>query len=166
MNNKNNKEIQRVQITDQLVNEIVQKIVEHFHPLKIIIFGSYVWGKRRADSDLDLLVIMESQDRPAQRARKIRKICRPRFLPMDILVRTPQEIQRRLEMNDFFIKEILEKGRVKYVKETRGVRMVYERISYCRRGRRCTSEDKGDKSFCQVKTGIRSVNHVNNLEQL
>lgn len=118
MNKRHIKELQQVEVTDHLLNEIVHKIVEHFHPQKIILFGSYAWAEPGSDSDLDLLVVMESEERPAKRASKVRKICRPRFLPMDILVRTPQEIQRRLKMNDFFIKRILERGKVLYAKET------------------------------------------------
>lgn len=106
----------RITVTEQLLNEISQNIIKFFDPEKIILFGSQVSGKRSDDSDVDLLVIMESHERPARRSTKIRKLCRPKFLPMDILVRTPNEIRKRLEVNDSFIVEILKKGRVLYEK--------------------------------------------------
>ncbi|ODS33727.1 MAG: Nucleotidyltransferase domain protein [Candidatus Scalindua rubra] len=111
MNKRRFEELPRIEVTDKLLEGVVHKIVEHFHPLKIIFFGSYIWGKPGQDSDVDLLVIMESKERPASRASALRRICRPMFLPMDILVRTPQEIQKRLELNDLFIKTIMEKGK-------------------------------------------------------
>lgn len=106
------KTVQHIGVTDNLLNEIVHKIVKHFHPLKIILFGSYVWGKPGRDSDIDLLVIMENKERPAKRAVAVRGICQPRFLSMDVLVRTPEEIQQRLEIGDFFFLKILNQGRV------------------------------------------------------
>ncbi|MEW6103705.1 MAG: nucleotidyltransferase domain-containing protein [bacterium] len=103
-----------MKIDERLLNDIINKIKTHFHPLKVILFGSYAEGKSKPDSDVDLLVIMKSNERPAKRAIKIRKLCRPRFLSMDILVRTPREIEERLKINDFFIKKIIENGRVVY----------------------------------------------------
>ena len=112
------KKVPRIKVTDALLKKISHEIIQHFHPSKIILFGSQVWGKPSFDSDVDLLVIMESDERPALRASRVRHICRPRFMSMDILVRTPQEIKARLDMNDFFIKTIIEKGRVLYEKTT------------------------------------------------
>lgn len=114
MKNNLSNELSRVEVTEQLLNEIVQKIVSYFHPLKIVLFGSYAWGKPKRDSDVDLLVIMESNERPARRAVAVRDVCQPRFLSMDIMVRTPDEITERLEIGDFFFRNILKKGIVLY----------------------------------------------------
>ena len=83
-------------------------------PQRIILFGSYAYGQPNSDSDVDLLVVMESDERPAARATRISRLLRPRPFPMDIVVRTPQEIQNRLEMGDYFIREVFEQGKVLY----------------------------------------------------
>jgi predicted nucleotidyltransferase len=101
-------------ITDELLQEITRKIVAAFDPEKVILFGSHAYGSPAPDSDLDLLVVMESDERPAARSARVSAACRPRFVAMDILVRTPQELEQRLQMGDFFLQEIVEKGRVLY----------------------------------------------------
>ena len=52
------------EVTEDLLSQMVQDIVQKFRPKKIILFGSYAWGTPRKDSDVDLLVIMESDRRP------------------------------------------------------------------------------------------------------
>lgn len=99
---------------DILLNEITQKIIQSFDPERIILFGSYAYGTPTEDSDIDLLVIMHTQDRPSKRSAKITSVCRPRYVSMDIIVRTPEEITRRLEEFDPFLEEILTSGRVLY----------------------------------------------------
>lgn len=101
------------QIEEQL--EVVKNmIVEAFDPQKIIVFGSHVYGKPTPDSDMDLLIVMESDERPARRAARVSKLLRPRPFPMDILVRTPEEISYRLQIVDYFIREVVERGKVIY----------------------------------------------------
>ena len=101
------------QIEDRL-EEVKKRIVEAFDPHRIILFGSYAYGQPTPDSDIDLLIVMESDERPAARAMQVSRLLRPRPFPMDILVRTPGEIQHRLEIGDYFIREVLERGRVLY----------------------------------------------------
>ena len=101
-------------VTEELLREIVQCIVRTFAPEKIILFGSYASGSARPGSDIDLLIIMESDERPAERSLKVAQACRPRFVGMDILVRTPAELARRLEIGDSFFKEIVQQGKVLY----------------------------------------------------
>jgi predicted nucleotidyltransferase len=103
-----------VEVTDELLEDVVRRIVERFHPERVILFGSYAWGRPEPDSDVDLMVVMDSDERPATRSAEISMACRPRFLPMDILVRTPVELERRLRMNDPFVLRIVEEGRVLY----------------------------------------------------
>ena len=96
------------------LKNVTDRIIEVFNPDRIIIFGSHVYGHPTPDSDVDLLIIMDSDERPAARATQVSKALRPRPFPMDILVRTPEEIQRRLEIGDYFIREVLEQGMVLY----------------------------------------------------
>lgn len=104
---KNQKEIKR--ITD--------RIVKRYKPEKIILFGSYAWGKPAEDSDVDLFIVKKSGKRRIDRGRELRKILFGNDFPaMDILIYTPKEVEKRLSMGDFFIKEILSKGKVFYDK--------------------------------------------------
>ena len=92
----------------------VQRIAEALHPKKIILFGSYAYGTPTSDSDVDLLVIMETSAPHVERYLAVCRLLRPRPFPVDILVRTPVEIERALGSGDFFIQEILSRGRVLY----------------------------------------------------
>jgi len=88
--------------------------VKHFHPEKIILFGSWAWGEPTGESDLDILVVMDVDGSPIRKASEISRIARPRFLPMDIIVRTSDEIERRIKMGDPFIRRIMNHGKVLY----------------------------------------------------
>ncbi|RJQ48874.1 MAG: nucleotidyltransferase domain-containing protein [Nitrospiraceae bacterium] len=104
-------------VDKRLISSISRKIVKGFDPEKIILFGSSARGTQTKDSDIDLLIIMDSKQRPAKRSMEISKACRPKFISMDILVRTPEEIKERLQIGDYFIKEILNKGKVLYARK-------------------------------------------------
>src|SRR3990172_5884708 len=98
----------------QQLPEAVRRIVETLHPEKIILFGSYARGNPTSDSDVDLLVIMETDLPVTERYLTVSRLLRPRPFPVDILVKRPQEIQTSLEKGDFFIREIIEQGKVLY----------------------------------------------------
>jgi predicted nucleotidyltransferase len=100
------------------LSEIAQKVVHAFRPKNIILFGSYAYGKPTSDSDLDLLIVMESRDRPAERIRKVSDLFDPRPLPMDFIVLTPAEMRQRLKGFDPFLEEVLEKGQRLYGPQT------------------------------------------------
>ena len=102
------------EVTDTLLREMISKIVKHFHPDKVILFGSRAWGEPTEESDLDLLVVMDVDGSPIRKASEISRIARPRFLPMDIIVRTPDEIEHRKRVGDPFIKGIMNRGKVLY----------------------------------------------------
>lgn len=101
-------------LTPARLRAITRQIAEQFHPHQIILFGSYAYGKPSWDSDVDLLVIMDTADRPATRNGSIARTCRPRYVALDILVRTPAEIASRLAGFDPFLEEILSRGKVLY----------------------------------------------------
>ncbi len=103
---------------EQKLRDVTQKIIKAYNPERIILFGSFAYGEPTEDSDVDLLIIMDSDERPAVRSSRISKLLRPRPFPMDILVRTPQEIQHRRNMSDHFIEEILERGKTLYERRT------------------------------------------------
>ena len=100
-------------ITRSTIRRYANKIARQFHPNKIILFGSYAYGKPTEDSDVDLLVIMPFKGRNPEKATEIWMTTKPNF-PIDIMVRKPEEIRKRLAMGDFFLREITEKGTVLY----------------------------------------------------
>jgi predicted nucleotidyltransferase len=101
-------------VTEQALSDIVQRIVNKLHPEKIILFGSYGYGSPTEDSDVDLLVIMETSSRPADRYLAVSRLLRPRPFPLDILVKTPDEISQALDKGDFFIRKLVSKGQTLY----------------------------------------------------
>lgn len=98
---------------EEEINEFVDKIIKKFKPERIILFGSYGYGAPNKDSDVDVLVVINSKKRPVDLAIQIRSAIRAPF-PVDLLVRTPKQIEKRLSMDDFFIKEIITKGKILY----------------------------------------------------
>ncbi len=108
----------RPPVTDALLAGITRRIGEEFQTQKVVLFGSYAYGTPDLDSDVDLLVVLDSDEPMAQRIRRVTEVAKVRFLPMDVLVRTPAEIAERLAMGDFFMAEILEKGKVLYSRES------------------------------------------------
>lgn len=106
-----------VPVTENLLQEITKRIVDSFDPEKVILFGSRSTGASHADSDVDLLVIMETSGSPIQRAVEVKRVCRPRFVSMDLLVKTPDEVETRLEQGSLFLRQILEQGKVLYERQ-------------------------------------------------
>ena len=95
------------------IKDLSEQIVREFQPEKIILFGSHASGKAEWDSDVDLLVVMPFKGRPNRQAVKIRSRI-DTAVALDLLVRTPQAISRRLAMGDTFMRDILERGKVVY----------------------------------------------------
>jgi predicted nucleotidyltransferase len=97
----------------------IQRIVPELKPEKIILFGSYAYGNPTPDSDVDLLVIMNTKAKDVDRYVAVSNLLYPRQFPVDILVKTPQEIEmEKKKRGNFFLREILTKGKVLY--ERRG----------------------------------------------
>lgn len=95
------------------IQALSQKIAEQFQPERIILFGSYAYGQPNEDSDVDLLVILPFDELPVQKAISIRQQVKSPF-PLGLMARTPEQIQQRLEMGDFFIRDIMNNGQVLY----------------------------------------------------
>jgi predicted nucleotidyltransferase len=103
----------RDRIPDEIIQELISRIASQFQPKRIILFGSYAYGKPRPESDVDLLVVMDTPLRETQQALEIRLHVNPLF-GVDILVYTPSRLEQRLKLGDSFLNEITEKGLVVY----------------------------------------------------
>lgn len=95
------------------IMQLSQAIVNEFQPEKIILFGSYAYGNPQNDSDVDMLVILPYKGSNFRKTWEILNKVQPKFA-IDLLVRTPVEIEQRLAWNDFFWREIIEKGKLIY----------------------------------------------------
>jgi predicted nucleotidyltransferase len=89
--------------------QFVSQIVEVFGPQRVILFGSYAYGSPTEDSDVDLLVVMPHIGAPYKKAAQISSAI-PHSFGCDLLVRSMKTLQERIVLNDFFLKEITEKG--------------------------------------------------------
>ncbi len=114
--NGNNTRIPR-----RAINDVVKRIANKFDPERIILFGSYAYGKPRPYSDVDLLVVMETRKRPLAKQLEISRALSPHPFGMDILVRAPKQLKERIAMGDYFLREIVTKGKVVYERPRRRV---------------------------------------------
>jgi predicted nucleotidyltransferase len=103
----------------RVIRRFARQVAEQFHPDQIILFGSYAYGTPHADSDVDILVVMPARNQLDQ-AFKIR-LAVPAPFPMDLIVRTPTNLQGRLTDGDLFHTEIVTKGKVLYEKGDAGM---------------------------------------------
>jgi predicted nucleotidyltransferase len=95
--------------------QAIQRIVSELKPEKIILFGSYAYGKPTPDSDVDLLVIMKTHAKEIDRFVAVSNLLYPREFPVDIIVKTPKEVEAEMKKTgNFFMREILTKGKVIY----------------------------------------------------
>ena len=85
----------RDRIQDNVIHMLARRIVDRFKPQKIILFGSYAYGKPRPESDIDLLVIVEFAKRESQQAMQIRQYLNPLF-GLDVIVYSPAKIKQRI----------------------------------------------------------------------
>lgn len=100
-------------VDEKKIQNYAREIIERFDPEKVVLFGSYAAGHATDDSDVDLLVLMDYEGKASRQALRIRRNVRKDF-PLDLIVQSPSEAQRRLSSGDPFIAEALNSGRVLY----------------------------------------------------
>jgi predicted nucleotidyltransferase len=99
-------------VPKSVIRRFAREVAERFHPDKIVLFGSHAYGKPHADSDVDILVVMPCRNQLDQ-AFKIRLAVSAPF-PMDLIVRTPKNLEWRLKEGELFHSEVMTKGKVLY----------------------------------------------------
>lgn len=95
------------------IQEYVNEVGQQFRPRQIILFGSYATNSAGIDSDVDLLVVMPHVEKNWKMAAKIRQSVKASF-PLDLLVRRPEEMERRIEEGDVLLKSVRESGETLY----------------------------------------------------
>ena len=96
------------------IRRYARQVVEKFQPEKVILFGSYSRGDQREGSDVDLLVVMPARNEISKASRICYELEAP--FDLDLIVRTPQRLSRGLRDADWFLREIMETGKVLYAK--------------------------------------------------
>ncbi|MDY7030329.1 MAG: nucleotidyltransferase domain-containing protein [Thermodesulfobacteriota bacterium] len=97
------------------LRKIVSNVKSNYDPEKIILFGSSTKGYLTDEGDIDLIIIKTTKDDPWKRAAQVDSFI-DHVVPVDLLIYTPEEIESRLKINDFLVKDILENGIVLYEK--------------------------------------------------
>ena len=95
------------------IRELTSQIARAFNPDKIILFGSHAYGQASSDSDVDILVVLPFEGKPVRKAIEIRNKINA-GVPLDLIVRTPEQVADRVAQNDWFMREILERGHTLY----------------------------------------------------
>ena len=95
------------------IKNLTSQIVREFNPDRIILFGSYAYGRPGNDSDVDILVVLPFKGKPVRKAIEIRNKVNA-GVPLDLIVRTPEQVADRIAQNDWFMREILERGHTLY----------------------------------------------------
>ncbi len=102
-------------VVNRLISEITDRLVKEFNPENIFLFGSHVWGIPNADSDLDLLVILSNSDISSTKRSTLAYRClRDIPYPLDILVKTREEVEKFAQVPQSLEHKILLKGRCLY----------------------------------------------------
>lgn len=99
------------------IKDVTGKLVKLYDPERIILFGSRAGGKPEDGGDVDLLIVKETEKRPIDRRLEVEGILSDRLLPLDIVVYTPQELRFLFSIGSPFIEEVVEKGRIIYVRK-------------------------------------------------
>jgi len=97
-----------------LLEQVTRTIIERFHPKRIVLFGSHARGDADSDSDLDLFIEMQTSRRPPERAIEVSAAFGLRSWPLDVVVYTPEEVQRLQGVNGTLLSTIEKEGKVLY----------------------------------------------------
>ena len=100
----------------QTIDDVVRRLLEEYHPDKIILFGSHATGGAREGSDIDLLVVKETEKRPIERRVEVERLLCDRQIALDIQVYTPREMRDLYMAGSPFVEEVVQSGRVPYAR--------------------------------------------------
>ncbi|MEW6061687.1 MAG: nucleotidyltransferase domain-containing protein [Bacteroidota bacterium] len=102
-------------IPNSEITKIADRIKDNFDVRKIILFGSYAYGSPTSDSDVDFCVIVKGK-RSWKLHHQMYKVAHPRTFSFDLILRTEKELHERIAQGDWFLREIVERGKVLYEK--------------------------------------------------
>jgi predicted nucleotidyltransferase len=102
----------------ELLPEITQRILAVSDPEKIILFGSYARGDYGFDSDLDLLVVIKTVQSTREESTRLRRALRGLLVPIDVLVATPEQLERHRNTVGLIYRTVLSEGKILYERPT------------------------------------------------
>jgi predicted nucleotidyltransferase len=100
-------------VTSNDIDRLAEEIARRFRPECIILFGSHAYGSPGPEADVDVLVVLPFEGTGRAMASSIRCAVQPGF-SLDIIALTPDRLRERLGMEDFFLREIMARGKVLY----------------------------------------------------
>lgn len=98
------------------ITEFTDGIIQEFHPSRIILFGSYSCGTQTDNSDVDLFVELPRAKGGMLDVSLIIRKLKPTF-PVDMIIHTPRQVRTRIRQGDFFLRNIITKGKVIYERD-------------------------------------------------
>ncbi len=101
-------------IETKRIDDIVKRIAIKFNPDKIILFGSYAAGNPNSDSDIDLLIIKDTDLPRHKRSFDIQKLLIGSMIPMDILVYTTKEFEQEKKEKSSFLYSAIKTSKILY----------------------------------------------------
>lgn len=105
-------------VDEEFLKEVVKRIVSAVDPEKIILFGSYAYGKPNKESDLDLLVVVKDEVKSCWRvASEVYGALCGLLIPKDVVVVRLKDIEEWKNVPQAFITKVVSKGRVLYEKQ-------------------------------------------------
>jgi predicted nucleotidyltransferase len=106
-------------IDEQEIKQVAIRLGASINALRVILFGSYARGEANDNSDVDLMIIAESDLPRFKRSRELYKLFRPYPFGMDLVVYTPQEFERGKRSPVSFVSTVLREGKTLYVRRDR-----------------------------------------------
>ncbi len=103
-------------ISQNKIDDIVNKIAQNYDPEKIFLFGSYANGHPNDESDLDFIIIKDTDKPRHKRGREVRRFLIGSMVPIDLKVYTPSEFDSEQKLRYSFLSSIIE-----------GTKLLYER---------------------------------------
>lgn len=100
------------------LEEVMERLIRTYDPERIILFGSHATGRAREGSDIDLLIVKETSQRPIDRRVEVERLLCDRRISLDLLVYTPRELWDLYTGGSPFIDEVIESGRVIYMRKS------------------------------------------------
>lgn len=160
-------------VTRQEIQATCDDIVREFAPLQVILFGSYAYGTPTEDSDVDMLVVMDiPKSEFTRKAIEIRQRISYRF-GLDLWVRSPEEIAYRVSYNDWFLREITEKGEVLHGSDAacnvKNLQFTHYGINLAEKGKDCMNPltlewiEKAENDYAAVQQLLQAPNPLHDI---
>ena len=100
--------------TQKIIEQMVRRIIEMFHPEKVILFGSHARDGAGPESDVDLLVVMPVEGSKRQKANEIDRALADREIPLDLIVVTPEQFEQESRLGGTLVRPAVREGKVLY----------------------------------------------------